>query len=178
MEATKRYVRPGVGRTGAEPVLDTPAQQPASEAKQDRWFIEERGGKRVPKRLDIPNEALVTSRGPLKITGNITLIDESGQQSHHNELKLCRCGASRNKPLCDDQHVEIEFVDRGAITQASDIARTRQPQPLKVTVVKDGPLRFEGHLRVFNNRGQECVTFGGDLCRCGKSSRKPFCDCV
>ncbi len=176
-ELSKSYVRPGIGRTGIEPTFDAPERSTHDETR-DRWFTEQRGGQKQPKRLDVPNEALVSSRGPIKLTGNITLVDEKGQQSHHNELKLCRCGASQNKPLCDDQHIEIEFVDRGAIMQASEIAATRRPQPLKVTVVKDGPLKFQGYLRVYNQRGQECVTFNGALCRCGQSARKPFCDCA
>jgi CDGSH-type Zn-finger protein len=44
--------------------------------------------------------------------------------------------------------------------------------------VKNGPLKFRGYLRVFNARGQECVTRSGALCRFGKSTRKPFCDCL
>ncbi|WP_191621445.1 CDGSH iron-sulfur domain-containing protein [Marinihelvus fidelis] len=149
-----------------------------SDTASDRWFTEQRDGRRQPKRLNIPNEALVTSRGPIKLTGNITLVDETGRQSHHNELKLCRCGGSQNKPMCDDRHIDLEFVDRGTIEHASDIPATRASHPLKVTVVKDGPLKYQGYLRVYNQRGQECVSMNGALCRCGQSSRKPFCDCV
>ena len=68
----------------------------------DRWFREQRGTKRVPKRLDLPNELLVTNGGPLQMTGNITLINEDGSVTHANHLNLCRCGASKNKPICDE----------------------------------------------------------------------------
>ena len=138
----------------------------------DRWFREQRGTKRVPKRLDLPNELLVTNGGPLKMTGNITLINEDGSVTHANHLNLCRCGASKNKPICDDQHLEIEFFDNGAIQRVSDWMPVNRPQ----TAVKDGPLKFRGYLRIYNKKGQECITMSGALCRCGKSSNKPFCD--
>ena len=30
--------------------------------------------------------------------------------------------------------------------------------------------------RLYNKKGQECITVSGELCRCGRSSKKPFCD--
>jgi len=49
----------------------------------------------------------------------------------------------------------------------------------RITVVNDGSLRVEGDFeivdqegRVFGLAGRQKVT----LCRCGQSSRKPFCD--
>jgi CDGSH-type Zn-finger protein len=178
------YVRPGVARevdesrfADAPPAPATTTEKPVDERKQDRWFIEERGGKRVAKRLDIVNEAQVSPRGPLKITGNITLVKEDGERSFHNELTLCRCGASGNKPLCDGRHLDIEFFDNGAIMQASATARSNTPQPLIINVIEGGPLLFKGYLRTYNPRGQESFARQGALCRCGRSSKKPFCDC-
>ena len=142
----------------------------------DRWFHEQRGNKRVPKRLEVANEVLVTTGGPLKMTGNITLIDEDGSVTHSNSLNLCRCGGSKSKPICDDQHLEIEFFDGGAVSQLSDWMPVSRPQTVTVTAVKNGPLKFRGYLRIYNKKGQECITMGGALCRCGKSSKKPFCD--
>ena len=143
----------------------------------DRWFIEHKGTKRAPKRLEVPNEVLVTSAGPLKVTGNITMIDEEGVVTHANHLTLCRCGASKNEPHCDDQHLEIEFFDMGSIERASDCMQVTRPQTVTVTCVKDGPLKFRGYMRIYNRRGQECLAMQGSLCRCGKSTKKPFCDC-
>ncbi len=168
----------------SSPNLDSPAvsepvakkSESTDEKSLDRWFLEQRGNKRVPKRLDVANELLVTSGGQLKLTGNITLINEDGSITHANNLSLCRCGASKSKPFCDDQHLEIEFYDGGAITQLSDWMPVTRPQTITVTCVKDGPLKFRGYLRIYNKKGQECITMSGALCRCGKSSKKPFCD--
>ena len=143
----------------------------------DRWFHEQRGNKRVPKRLNVPNEAMITGYGPLKITGNLTLIDEDGDVTHANHLTLCRCGASNSKPVCDDKHLDIEFMDMGSIQRASDCMPVVSPQTLTITCIKDGPLKYRGYLRVFNAKGQECLSMRGALCRCGKSTQKPFCDC-
>jgi CDGSH-type Zn-finger protein len=159
-------------------VPETVTKRPESteEKALDRWFREQHGTKRVPKRLDAANELLVSSAGPLKLTGNITLINEDGSVTHSNNLNLCRCGASKNGPFCDDQHLDIEFIDNGTISQLSDWMPVTRPQNITVTCVKDGPLKFRGYLRIYNKKGQECITMSGALCRCGKSSKKPFCD--
>jgi CDGSH-type Zn-finger protein len=119
---------------------------------------------------------LVTTGGPLKMTGNIKLIDEDGSVSHTDSLTLCRCGASKNKPFCDDQHLDIEFYDSGAVTQFSNCMPVAQPQNVTLTCVKNGPLKYSGYLRIYNHKGQEFISRSGSLCRCGKSSKKPFCD--
>ena len=155
------------------PVDDTPTDEKAL----DRWFREQRGNKRVPKRLDVANEAMGSSYGPLKVTGNLTLIEEDGSVTHANHLTLCRCGASNSKPICDEQHLEIEFMDMGSIQRASDCMPVVRPQTLTITAIKNGPLKYRGFLRVFNSKGQECLSMQGSLCRCGKSTKKPFCDC-
>ncbi len=191
-DATKAYMKPLSwpvsdpleNNPESNPDLDSPtvpeteAEKPEStdEKALDRWFLEQRGNKRVPKRLDVANELLVTSGGPLKMTGNITLINEDGSVTHANSLSLCRCGASKNRPFCDDQHLEIEFFDSGAVQQLSDWMPVTRPQTISVTVVENGPLKFRGYLRIYNKKGQECITMSGALCRCGKSSKKPFCD--
>ena len=166
--------------TITNPKWDKPAvpeeQESTDEKALDRWFREQRGTKRVPKRLDLPNELLVTNGGPLKMTGNITLIAEDGSVTHANHLSLCRCGASKNKPICDDQHLEIEFFDNGTVQRVSDWMPVNRPQTITVTCVENGPLKFRGYLRIYNKKGQECITMSGALCRCGKSSNKPFCD--
>jgi len=160
--------------TVPEPVIEK--LESSGKRALDRWFLEQRGKKRVPKRLNVANELLVTNGGPLKITGNIKLINEDGSLTHATELSLCRCGASKNKPFCDDQHLDIEFFDSGVVQRLSDWMPVTRPQTITVTVVKNGPLKFRGYLRIYNKKGQECITIGGALCRCGKSANKPFCD--
>mgnify|MGYP003599092220 CR=1 FL=1 len=45
---------------------------------------------------------------------------------------------------------------------------------LKITVIKSGPLKVDGELIMPD--GEEKVQNNAFLCRCGGSSKKPFCD--
>jgi len=47
----------------------------------------------------------VIDNGPVKITGQIILRDlKKDITDTVNEVYLCRCGRSCNKPYCDDSH--------------------------------------------------------------------------
>lgn len=49
----------------------------------------------------------------LEVTGDFDLVDEDGNAyNQHGKIKLCRCGASKTKPFCDDAHVEINFESK------------------------------------------------------------------
>lgn len=62
--------------------------------------------------LDYSGRVNVTLNGPLYINGDITVVDKNGNElSHEGRIALCRCGASKNKPYCDNSHKEINFHD-------------------------------------------------------------------
>ena len=43
--------------------------------------------------------------GPLKITGNVIVKDlQRDKEDSSEEVWLCRCGKSGNKPYCDESH--------------------------------------------------------------------------
>ena len=47
----------------------------------------------------------VLESGPIKITGNILLRDSKRDiMESPEEVYLCRCGRSQNKPYCDESH--------------------------------------------------------------------------
>jgi len=47
----------------------------------------------------------VTYNGPLHVSGNFILLDESAKQLDiRGETWLCRCGISKTKPFCDGSH--------------------------------------------------------------------------
>lgn len=54
----------------------------------------------------------VRDRGPLKVTGDFTLVDAAGEPidtapyEKNGSIVLCRCGESQTKPFCDKSHVE------------------------------------------------------------------------
>lgn len=53
----------------------------------------------------------VKHRGPLLLEGDFTVLDADGQPitTTGNRVALCRCGASRCKPLCDGSHNRVGF---------------------------------------------------------------------
>lgn len=47
----------------------------------------------------------VNNNGPYVISGEVLLVDASGNAFTKNEtFALCRCGHSANKPFCDGSH--------------------------------------------------------------------------
>ena len=49
----------------------------------------------------------VLDSGPLKITGNFIISDvKRGIEKSPGEILLCTCGKSKDKPFCDDSHIE------------------------------------------------------------------------
>ena len=49
----------------------------------------------------------------------------------------------------------------------------------KVTIKSNGPIRLEGEFEIFDENGNKFDTEGKtalSLCRCGQSSKIPFCD--
>ncbi len=47
----------------------------------------------------------IIENGPIKITGNIMLSDSKRDiMDTPQEVYLCRCGRSKNKPFCDKSH--------------------------------------------------------------------------
>jgi len=54
-----------------------------------------------------------TDDGPLRVTGNVEICAGTGRiVLRTTAAKLCRCGHSKNKPLCDGSHVAAGFKDR------------------------------------------------------------------
>jgi len=119
---------------------------------------------------------------------NIVRTRENGPLAVHAELEiegqpkafratLCRCGESKNKPYCDGTHVAKNFSATGEPPIADSQPLAARNGPLSVTPAKNGPLLFEGNLEVVTgtghttNRVTKCA-----LCRCGGSSKKPYCD--
>jgi CDGSH-type Zn-finger protein len=52
-----------------------------------------------------PPEVRVLKDGPILIKGTFTFRDSSGNiTTGEQEILICRCGGSANKPFCDDTH--------------------------------------------------------------------------
>lgn len=62
---------------------------------------------------NLPVEIAVTPNGALWVSGNISIERADGKPfAARNRVTLCRCGASKNKPLCDGTHKDIGFSSR------------------------------------------------------------------
>lgn len=53
--------------------------------------------------------------GPLLVRGRIELRREDGTVEVMPRASLCRCGASANKPFCDNSHLRIGFRAPGEV---------------------------------------------------------------
>jgi len=53
--------------------------------------------------------------GPLHVRGNIEIVSGTGRMvARVTDVRLCRCGASGDKPFCDGSHARIGFVSEPA----------------------------------------------------------------
>ena len=64
----------------------------------------------------VPAEASLTvaRNGPVYVRGSIEMTDHEGNALEVGpRVALCRCGASKNKPFCDNTHLDIDFAPDG-----------------------------------------------------------------
>ena len=123
------------------------------------------------------NEVHVANDGPLYVSGDLT-IDGASDDMHSvsRRAALCRCGASKNKPFCDNSHREITFADAGAVGEAG-LAEIDAGGPLEIKRIPDGPIEVSGNFSIRAGSGRKAWSGRkAYLCRCGQSANKPFCD--
>jgi CDGSH-type Zn-finger protein/uncharacterized Fe-S cluster protein YjdI len=119
---------------------------------------------------------------------NIIRVLENGPLAVHAELKLagqtplfratlCRCGASKNKPFCDNSHRDAGFFASGEPgTLPSEPLEIRNG-PLEITPTPNGPFVVKGNVEICTGTRRTILrTQRTALCRCGASNNKPFCD--
>jgi len=64
-----------------------------------------------PEAPDVPSTVQVIANGPLLVRGDLHVMSSNGETiARETRLALCRCGASENKPFCDNAHRRIGFV--------------------------------------------------------------------
>lgn len=123
------------------------------------------------------NTIQVAYNGPLFVRGDLQIDDAPADVPGLKfRAALCRCGQSKNKPYCDNSHLDSGFSDYGAVGRAGD-AGANAGGPLQVKPAPDGPLLIKGNVTLVSSSGRE--SWRGSqaaLCRCGASNNKPFCD--
>ena len=119
---------------------------------------------------------------------NMLRIRENGPNAIHAPLVVagkpdgyratfCRCGASKNKPYCDGSHHEINFAASGEPETITLDPLAVRDGPLLVDPQRNGPLKITGNLEICAGTGRVVKRIeSANLCRCGQSKNKPFCD--
>jgi CDGSH-type Zn-finger protein len=122
------------------------------------------------------NEVRITPDGPLYFRGELE-INTPTAVLKETRAALCRCGASRNKPFCDNSHEDIAFRAAGESRITASTGDT-QGGLLRVMPATNGPCVVEGSLTLVSNNGLTRAACGPRVafCRCGHSRNKPFCD--
>jgi CDGSH-type Zn-finger protein/uncharacterized Fe-S cluster protein YjdI len=116
--------------------------------------------------------------GPLYVRGCVQLRSADGNVIIEDmRLALCRCGQSHNKPFCDNSHRGSGFKDSGVVADGGVRAETETSDVLSITASANGPLLLEGPFVLQGAGGVgRYVGIDAELCRCGGSRNKPFCD--
>jgi len=116
----------------------------------------------------------VREGGPYAVRAEIRL---DGAPPANYRLTLCRCGASKSKPFCDGSHHEVNFAASGEPpTGKADMLPVRDG-PLAIDPLTDGPLQVRGNMEIISGTGRVVARVeSANLCRCGASNNKPFCD--
>lgn len=127
------------------------------------------------------NTISIEPDGPVYVRGHIEVQDHDGKVLlRDTRFALCRCGLSKNKPACDNSHLEASFEASSSINPASlqqqdeeDLGRNK----LLLKLMKDGPVLVEGTYEIYSATSQpRRCSKNIALCRCGESGNKPFCD--
>jgi CDGSH-type Zn-finger protein/uncharacterized Fe-S cluster protein YjdI len=176
---------PAVFQRGRRPWVDADAADADAVAEVIRrcptgalWYERRDGG--VAEPVPDQNTAEVSADGPTNLRGDIAVVSGTGEVVYEGtRISLCRCGASQNKPFCDGSHSEAGFRDAGALTDPKPQAEAFAPGGvLTVTPLANGPVLVKGALEVRSADGAMSSFHDSQaaLCRCGGSSKKPFCD--
>ncbi|MGB2983601.1 MAG: CDGSH iron-sulfur domain-containing protein, partial [Candidatus Bipolaricaulia bacterium] len=105
------------------------------------------------------NEITVSSDGPLYVKGDVRVTDADGETIlKDTRVALCRCGLSRNKPLCDGSHEKAAFKSAGALTEAQVKNATDVPDGGKLVIrtVDPGPLTIKGSAAIRGEGASYC----------------------
>jgi len=120
------------------------------------------------------NIIIVRENGPLAVNAEM-IVDGHGAMFR---ATLCRCGLSKNKPFCDNSHIEGGFQATGEpASKQSTLQINELTGPVSVAPQPNGPLMVTGRLEIDSGTGRNVARVEKTwLCRCGHSANKPYCD--
>ena len=125
------------------------------------------------------NVVAIAENGPLYARGDIEIKSPEGDTLFREiRVALCRCGASQNKPFCDNTHKEIGFRHEGSLAENRlSLGEATNGRVLRVVPITNGPYLLRGEVEIRDAAGRSAYRGSkASLCRCGRSENKPFCD--
>jgi len=129
-----------------------------------------------------PEQNVITldKDGPLYIHGEVVIRDmDENIVLKDTRVAMCRCGKSKNKPLCDNSHIEADF--KADTTYNVERLRTDPVEgkggELSIKLFDNAPFLVQGNYDLVGEEtGSETCSKKMSFCRCGASQTKPFCD--
>jgi CDGSH-type Zn-finger protein len=121
------------------------------------------------------NDGWLNANGPTYLRGKLVLRDGDGALED-TRIALCRCGASRHKPFCDNSHKKIGFQDAGTLPAKAAPPNVDLSAPLTIRQNPNGPLVCTGPITLHGSDGPTAFSETTFLCRCGGSHNRPYCD--
>jgi len=116
--------------------------------------------------------------GPIYVDAQAKLQTLDGEVLlEDTRMALCRCGQSKNKPLCDNAHIDAKFSDPGSLGKAAGDGQDAAIEgELTISTAPNGPLLLDGGFEIRGADGAIHRAKKAALCRCGLSGNKPYCD--
>lgn len=96
------------------------------------------------------NRITVRENGPLAFWAELKIGDEPVLF----RAALCRCGQSKNKPLCDGTHEVIGIAATGEPAAATSEPLADRSGPVTVTPSPNGPLMVAGRVEIVSGSGR------------------------
>lgn len=126
------------------------------------------------------NVITIEKDGPIYIHGEVVIQDmDDNVVLKDTRVAMCRCGKSKNKPLCDNSHISANFK----ADTSYNVERLRAEPvngkggKLSITLYDNAPFLVQGNYDlVGDDTGTETCSKKMSFCRCGASNTKPFCD--
>lgn len=124
------------------------------------------------------NSIRLDENGPLYVHGDVTIVNGAGELVvNDTRVALCRCGASENKPYCDNSHISIGFSASATVAEPMMTFSPTEGGKLRIETTTNGSLHLSGNFTLVNDEGETVFQSTDEwLCRCGGSANKPFCD--
>lgn len=167
----KPWIQPEKG--SVEEIADVIERCPTGALK-----YEVKDGHRIEKPSS-KNRIRLRENGPLYFFGDLEVQDGEGNTVlKDTRFAMCRCGASHNKPACDNSHQKLDW-SAGTDADTTDMKEPDQEDRdnLLIKLMKNGPALLEGRYTLESPEiGEFTSSKNIALCRCGGSSNKPFCD--